>query len=46
MLEKYKGGRLVSQQKGTKGWERNRTTFNYSDYQFFDINMEVSIKRN
>jgi hypothetical protein len=44
MVEKYKGGRLISQYKGPKGWERNRTVFTYSDYQFFDVNVEVSIK--
>ena len=44
MMEKYKGGRLISQYKGPKGWERNRTVFTYSDYQFFAVNVEVSIK--
>jgi hypothetical protein len=42
MLEQYKGGRYVSTYKGPKGWERNRTTFTYTDYQFFDVKMEVS----
>lgn len=45
MLEKYKGGRYVSIYKGTKGWERNRTTFAYDDYQFFDVKVEVSIDK-
>jgi len=43
MLEKYKGGRYVSTYKGPEGWERNRTTFTYSDYRFFDVKVEVSI---
>jgi len=45
MLEQYKGGRYVSIYKGTKGWERNRTTFSYTDYRFFDVNVEVSIDK-
>jgi hypothetical protein len=45
MLEKYKGGRYVSTYKGPKGWERNRTTFTYTDYQFFDVKVEVSIDK-
>jgi hypothetical protein len=45
MLEKYKGGRYVSTYKGSKGWERNRTTFTYTDYRFFDVKVEVSIDK-
>jgi hypothetical protein len=45
MLEKYKGGRYVSKYKGADGWERNRTIFTYNDYQFFDVNVEVSIDK-
>jgi hypothetical protein len=44
MLEKYRGGRYVSMCSGPAGWERNRTVFTYSDYQFFDVNVEVSLK--
>jgi hypothetical protein len=45
MLEKYKGGRFVLEYKGSKGWERNRTIFTYTDYQFFDVKVEVSIDK-
>jgi hypothetical protein len=45
LLEQYKGGRYVSIYKGPKGWERNRTTFSYTDYRFFDVNVEVSIDK-
>jgi len=45
MLEKYKGGRFVLQYKGSKGWERNRTIFTYTDYRFFDVKVEVSIDK-
>jgi hypothetical protein len=45
MLEQYKGGRFVLEYKGSKGWERNRTTFSYTDYQFFDVKVEVSIDK-
>jgi hypothetical protein len=46
MLETYKGGRYVSTYKGPEGWERNRTTFTYTDYRFFDVKVEVSIDKN
>jgi hypothetical protein len=45
MLEKYKGGRFVLKYRGSKGWERNRTTFTYTDYRFFDVKVEVSIDK-
>ncbi len=45
MVEKYKGGRYVSTYKGPEGWERNRTTFNYTDYRFFDVKVEVSVDK-
>ncbi len=45
MVEKYKGGRYVSTYRGPDGWERNRTAFTYADYQFFDVNVEVSIDK-
>lgn len=45
LLEKYKGGPHVSALKGATGWERNRTTFTYNDYQFFDVKVEVSIDK-
>jgi len=45
LLEKYKGGPHVSALKGASGWERNRTTFTYNDYQFFDVKVDVSIDK-
>jgi len=45
LLEKYKGGPHVSALKGASGWERNRTTFTYQDYQFFDVKVDVSIDK-
>jgi hypothetical protein len=36
ILEKYKGGPHVSGHRGSKGWERKRMIFDYTDYQFFD----------
>jgi VWFA-related protein len=45
LLEKYKGGPHVSALKGASGWERNRTTFTYNDYQFFDVKVDVSIEK-
>jgi VWFA-related protein len=41
MLERYKGGPYVRRYSGLKGWERNRTEFTYSNYQFFDIKVDV-----
>jgi hypothetical protein len=45
LLTKYKGGPHVSALKGGSGWERNRTTFTYNDYQFFDVKVEVSLDK-
>jgi VWFA-related protein len=42
-LEKYKGGRIISMYQGPKGWERTRTRFIYSDYQFFSVQTDVTI---
>jgi hypothetical protein len=46
MSEQYKGGRYISKLKGPNGWLRNRTTFLYSDYRFFRVNVEVTIDDN
>jgi hypothetical protein len=43
-LEKYKGGRLVNSNRGPQGWERTRTEFTYSDYQFFNVQTEVTVQ--
>ncbi|MCP5049018.1 MAG: hypothetical protein GY940_17745 [bacterium] len=43
-LEKYKGGPIISRQEGAEGWERTRTVFTYSDYQFFRVKTEVTVK--
>jgi hypothetical protein len=41
MREKYRGGRNVSRYSHSKNWERNHTEFTYSNYQFFDITVDV-----
>jgi len=43
MLEKYKGGRIISEFRDQRGWERTRTEFLYSDYQFFNVQTEVTV---
>ena len=43
MLEKYKGGRIISEYRGNQGWERTRAEFDYSDYQFFSVQTDVEI---
>jgi hypothetical protein len=45
MLEKYKGGRIVGQFRDQRGWERTRTEFLYSDYQFFSVRTEVTVRK-
>jgi hypothetical protein len=42
-LEKYKGGRVIYTNQGSKGWERTRTEFDYSDYQFFNVQTDVTV---
>ena len=44
MLEKYKGGRIIADFQGSKGWERTRVQFSYSDYQFFSVETDVKIQ--
>jgi hypothetical protein len=43
MLEKYKGGRIISSFRDHRGWERTRTEFIYSDYRFFSVKTEVTV---
>ncbi|UCH95862.1 MAG: hypothetical protein JSV88_03190 [Candidatus Aminicenantes bacterium] len=43
MMEKYKGGRIISGYRGPKGWERTLTEFTYTDYQFFDVQTDVTV---
>ena len=43
MLEKYKGGRNMLKYWGAAGWERSHTVFTYDDYQFFDVQTEVTV---
>jgi hypothetical protein len=43
-LEKYKGGRIISEHKGQVGWERTRTVFTYKQYRFFSVEMDVSVQ--
>jgi VWFA-related protein len=42
-LEKYRGGRAVSRYKRGSAWERSRTVFTYSGYQFFNVQVDVSV---
>ena len=44
-LENYKGGRLISMNQGSKGWERTRTEFVYSDYRFFNVQTDVTVQK-
>ena len=44
IIEKYKGGSIINRNVGSKGWEKSKTTFTYSDYKFFDVDTEVKIK--
>ena len=41
-IEKYKGGPLINRHKGPTGWERRKTEFRYTDYQFFMVQTDVS----
>jgi len=43
MLEKYKGGRIISSFRDQRGWERTRTDFVYSDYRFFSVQTDVTV---
>jgi hypothetical protein len=40
-LEKYKGGQHINKHRGSKGWERKRMIFEYTDYQFVDVEISV-----
>ena len=42
-LERYKGGRKVYWYRGQDGWIRTRTRFTYSDYQFFNVQTDVTV---
>lgn len=43
-LQKYRGGRTVSRYKRGSAWERSRVVIKYSDYRFFNVQMDVSIQ--
>jgi hypothetical protein len=45
MLEKYKGGRHISRHRGSKGWDRKRMIFEFTDYQFFNLQTEVTVQK-
>jgi len=45
LLEKYKGGRYILWRGGAAGWERNQTAFTYSDYQFFNVQVDVTVHK-
>ena len=44
-LEKYKGGRTIYSNQGSKGWERTQTEFVYSDYRFFSVQTDVTVQK-
>ncbi|UCH94316.1 MAG: hypothetical protein JSV88_29165, partial [Candidatus Aminicenantes bacterium] len=44
MMEKYKGGRIISGYRGPQGWERTITEFIYSDYRFFSVQTDVTVQ--
>ncbi len=45
MSEKYKGGPIILQYQDSWGWERTVTEFLYTDYQFFDVQTEVTVRK-
>jgi hypothetical protein len=44
-LEHYKGGRIIYNNHGPEGWKRIRARFDYSDYQFFAVQTEVTVQK-
>lgn len=44
-VEKYRGGREVSINHGSTGWERSRTEFTYSGYRFFSVQSSVTVQK-
>jgi hypothetical protein len=44
-LETYKGGPFITGRRGTKGWTRTQTITDYTDYMFFNVDMEVTIDK-
>lgn len=45
MSEKYKGGPIILQYQDSWGWERTVTEFLYTEYQFFDVQTEVTVQK-
>jgi len=45
MSEKYKGGPIIQQYQGSWDWERTVTEFLYTEYQFFDVQTEVTVQK-
>jgi hypothetical protein len=39
--ENYKGGAFITQQTGSRGWDRTKTMTEYIDYMFFNVDMDV-----
>jgi hypothetical protein len=44
--ETYKGGPFITSRRGTKGWTRTNTITNFTDYMFFNVDMEVTVDKN
>jgi len=41
MSELYKGSPVITKQKGSRGWERSKTSVEYKDYRFFEVGVSV-----
>jgi hypothetical protein len=42
VVENYQGGPIISRLRGKKGWDRSKTVYSYKDYQFFNVQTEVT----
>lgn len=43
--ESYKGGPVITQQRGSKAWKRTHSMTTYEQYMFFDVNTQVSYEK-
>lgn len=43
--ENYKGGPIITKQRGSRSWNRTFTLTTYEEYMFFDVNTEVSYEQ-
>lgn len=44
-LETYKGGPFITSRRGSKGWKRTRNITDYTDYLFFNVDMDVIYRK-